>query len=311
MRNVLERLINLLAMLLTSTRPVTADEIRKTIPGYSQDSDEAFHRMFERDKDLLRRIGIPLELRPTDGWEVEHGYVVDPVKYRLPDAGLTDEERAALFLAARMVRLGGEPAAPEAVLKLGGARLTDAVDPMSAELGAAAEVLAPLFAAVTDRHRISFDYPHATKTSSRRRMNPYGLGHRRGHWYVVGMTAEGERIYRVDRMRNIELEEPAGAFDRPTGFRITEALRSQPWEAGTDQITSAKVRFNRDIAWWAARQLDAKATKPAKDGSMTATVAVTNRPAFLGWVLSFGDGAEVLSPPELRRAVIDRVKGIA
>ena len=70
MKNVLERLINLLVMLLTSSRPVLAEEIRRTIPGYSADSDEAFHRMFERDKDLLRGIGIPIELRPTDGWEV-------------------------------------------------------------------------------------------------------------------------------------------------------------------------------------------------------------------------------------------------
>ena len=97
MKNVLERLINLLVMLLTSSRPLPAEEIRRTIPGYSSDSDDAFHRMFERDKDLLRGIGIPIELRPTDGWEVEHGYVVDPGKYRLADPGLTDEERAALF----------------------------------------------------------------------------------------------------------------------------------------------------------------------------------------------------------------------
>ena len=93
MKNVLERLINLLVMLLTASRPVPADEIRRTIPGYSADSDDAFHRMFERDKELLRGIGIPIELRPMDGWEVEHGYVVDPEKYRMADPGLTDEER--------------------------------------------------------------------------------------------------------------------------------------------------------------------------------------------------------------------------
>ena len=123
MKNVLERLINLLAMLLTASRPVLAEDIRRTIPGYSMDSDEAFHRMFERDKELLRGIGIPIELRATDGWEVEHGYVVDPAKYRLPDPGLSDEERAALFLAAQMVRLVGEPAGPKAALQQGGRSL--------------------------------------------------------------------------------------------------------------------------------------------------------------------------------------------
>ena len=57
MKNVLERLLNLLACLLTAGRPVTADEIRHTVAGYEDKSDEAFHRMFERDKDLLREMG--------------------------------------------------------------------------------------------------------------------------------------------------------------------------------------------------------------------------------------------------------------
>ena len=99
MHKVIERILNLLAFLLTAGRPVTAEEIRTTVAGYDQPSDDAFHRMFERDKDLLRRLGIPLDLEPTDGWQVEHGYKVDPAAYALPDPGLTDDERAALWLA--------------------------------------------------------------------------------------------------------------------------------------------------------------------------------------------------------------------
>src|SRR5690606_12993559 len=116
-RKVIERLLNLLAFLLTTSRPVTADEIRRRVAGYGGSSDEAFRRMFERDKDLLRRIGIPLELSEGNGWGIEAGYLIDPDAYRLPDPGLTDEERAALSLASRVVRLGGSPAAPEALLK--------------------------------------------------------------------------------------------------------------------------------------------------------------------------------------------------
>ena len=116
MRRVIERLLNLLAFLLTTRRPVTADEIRNQVAGYGGSSDEAFHRMFERDKDLLRRIGIPIELTDGNGWGLEQGYLIDPDAYRLPDPGLTDEERAALALATRVVRLGGGPAAPEGLL---------------------------------------------------------------------------------------------------------------------------------------------------------------------------------------------------
>ena len=88
MKNVLERLLNLLACLLTADRPVPAEEIRYTVAGYEGKSDDAFHRMFERDKDLLREMGVPLELRPTDVWEVEFGYVLPPEEYQLDDPGL-------------------------------------------------------------------------------------------------------------------------------------------------------------------------------------------------------------------------------
>lgn len=306
MKNVLERLINLLVMLLTSSRPVPAEKIRRTVPGYSSDSDDAFHRMFERDKDLLRGIGIPIELRPTDGWEVEHGYVVDPNKYRLDDPGLTDEERAALFQAAQTVTLGGEPAAPGAILKLGGARLAGAVEPLAADLGEAAETLGDLFQAVSERRRVRFKYK-----GDERRVAPYGMGHRRGHWYLVGGTRSGERMYRVDRMEAIRVEDDAGAFERPGGFKIKAFLESMPWEAGSDDAVPAVIRFNAEIAWWAAKQLGAGTARATDDGGLEVTVPVANREAFIGWVLSFGEGAEVVGPEELRRAVVERVKGIA
>ncbi len=306
MRKVLERVINLLAMLLTASRPVAAEDIRRTIPGYSADSDEAFHRMFERDKDLLRRIGIPIELRPLDGWEVDQGYVVDPNAYRLADPGLTDEERAALLLAAQMVRLGGELAAPEAVLKLGGARTTGAVEPLSADLGLGAETLGELFGAVTERRLVTFRY-----RGTSRRIAPYGLGHRRGHWYLVGGTNDGQRTYRVDRMEAIQVEGRTGTFRRPSDFALKTVLDHLAWEGGPNAATTAKVRFSPEVAWWASRQLGSEARETEDDGSITVTVPVSNPASFLGWVLTFGEGAEVLAPPELRQSVINRVKGLA
>jgi predicted DNA-binding transcriptional regulator YafY len=303
MKNVLERLINLLAMLLTASRPVTAEKIRDTIPGYAGKSDDAFHRMFERDKDILRRIGIPLELAYTDGWEIESGYRIDPAKYSLPDPGLTDEERAALLLAAQMVRLGGQPAAPEAILKLGGARLTGAAEPLAADLGELG-ALGELFLALTGRRLVSFDY-----RGRRRQVQPYGLGHRRGHWYLVAMTNDGQRVYRVDRMEGVKVGEQEGAFARPAGFDLGSALADLPWEAGTDKEVVATVLFGPEIGWWAARQLGGRPSKERPDGSLEAEIAVANPDAFLGWVLSFGDRAELLGPPELRRSLIERVEG--
>jgi predicted DNA-binding transcriptional regulator YafY len=180
------------------------------------------------------------------------------------------------------------------------------VEPLAADLGEAAETLGDLFQAVSERRRVRFKYK-----GDERRVAPYGIGHRRGHWYLVGGTRSGERMYRVDRMESIRVEGDANAFERPVGFKIKASLESMPWEAGSDDAVPAVIRFNAEIAWWAAKQLGAGSARTTDDGGLEVTVSVANREAFIGWVLSFGEGAEVVEPEELRQAVINRVKGIA
>lgn len=307
MRKVIERLLNLLAFLLTTPRPVTAEEIRMTVAGYDQSSDEAFRRMFERDKDLLRQLGVPLERRPLDAWEVEYGYIVPSEDYEMPDPHLTDEERAALWLAAQVVRLGGQPSGPDAVLKLGGSPMSGAGEPLAADLGLAADVLGDLFAAVDERRRVTFTY-----RDRRRRLDPYGLVHQRGHWYVVGHDAEaGEvRSYRVDRASEMRQAERAGTFERPPGFSVRTALPAAPWEAGAEDL-QATVRFDDDAAWYARRQIPALAETRDVPGGFEVTLRVANTEAFLGWIIGFEAAAEIVAPPALRQAMIERVRGAA
>lgn len=308
MHNVVERILNLLAFLLTAGRPVTADEIRMTVSGYDQNSDAAWRRMFERDKDLLRQLGIPLELHPTDAWEVEHGYVVPSDAYALPDPGLTDEERAALWLAAKVVHIGGQASGPEALFKLGGSSLTVAGEPLAANLGHERDELADAFTAVVERHLVQFSYRDKS-----RRVAPYGLVHRRGHWYLVGAEHEDERIkvYRMDRAGGFEIIGTANAFDRPEGFRASDAIPSAPWEAGGDDMV-ARVAFSPEIAWWARRQLTRDTViVEFDDGGFEAELRVANPEAFIGWIISFEDGAKVIDPPELRERLVARVRGVA
>ena len=308
MKNVIERILNLLAFLLTVNRPVTAEEIRSTVAGYDQANDEAFRRMFERDKDLLRGMGIPMELAFTDAWEVEQGYVVPREQYELPDPGLTDEERTALWLAAQVVRLGGQPAGPEALLKLGGVPLAGAGEPLGADLGLAADTLGLVFQAVSDRRRLGFVY-----RDRRRSIHPYGLLHQRGHWYVVGASKENDEIrsYRVDRAREFTLGDTTDAFDRPQGFSVRTAVPSAPWEAGEEDV-EATVVFDPDVAWWAIRQLPSHVTISSReDGSVEATLSVANPDAFIGWLLAFEEHAELVDPPALRDQLIARVRAAA
>jgi proteasome accessory factor B len=305
MQRVIERILNLLAFLLTAGRPVTAEEIRHTVSGYEQESDEAFRRTFERDKDLLRSLGVPIRLEHTDAWEVEQGYVVSPDEYALPDPGLTDEERAALLLATRMIRLGGRAPGPGAVLKLGGAPSPVGGEPFTADLGAEADVLGEVFAAVVDKRLLAFDYK-----GSPRKVKPLGLIHRIGHWYLIAHTMDGERrAFRIDRMGALEAGGRTDAFERPKGFKAADDFPGAPWEAGEDDMI-ASVRFDPSVAWWARRQLTQLAeTTEEPDGGLVATFPVASPPAFIGWLIGFDDAAEVLGPPELRQRLIEHVGG--
>lgn len=304
MQRVIERLLNLLAFLLDAGRPVTADEIRYTVAGYGQEGDEAFRRTFERDKDLLRHLGVPLRLAPTDTWEVEQGYVVRGDEYALPDPDLTDEERAALWLAAQVVRMGGQAPDPGVLFKLGGAPPAFSGIPLGADIGEAAEVLVDLFSAVTEARLIGFEY-----RGRARRVRPYGLVHRRGHWYLVGPQAgEAEaRAFRVDRLTSLRVGSRPGAFTRPAGFRAAAAVPAAPWDAGEGSISVA-VRFDPSIAWWARRQLPAGAsTQDEPGGGLLARFAVGAVEPFIAWMVGFEAAAEVVSPPEVRQALLAHV----
>ena len=306
MHRVLERIINLLAFLLTAGRPVTAEEIRYQVAGYDQEGDDAFRRTFERDKDLIRRLGIPLTMHPTDQWEVEQGYVVVPDEYGLEDPGLTDDERSALWAAAQIVRMGGTGTGAEAIFKLGGAPAQASNEPLAADLGADAGTLAVLFESVTTRRTIRFSHRDST-----RRLRPFGLVHRRGHWYVAGEDAESgaQRSFRVDRLADVTAFGPENAFERPEGFRASEAFASRPWEAGPDDIR-AVVHFDAPVAWWARRQLSEDSdSDDHSDGSLTATIPVAHVDAFIGWLIGFEDQAEIVAPADLRRRFVAHVAG--
>src|SRR5215210_5832394 len=97
----LERLLNLVGLLLETTTPLTFEQIRETLEGYQGDNVDSVKRKFERDKDMLRAYGVPLEMIGTDAWDVEQGYIIRKERYYLPEIPFTPEEITALSLAAR------------------------------------------------------------------------------------------------------------------------------------------------------------------------------------------------------------------
>src|SRR2546423_15084664 len=104
----LERLVNLVALLLEARTPLTFDQIRSLMPAYQQEDIASAKRMFERDKDSLREVGVPVELAATDAWDVEQGYRIPKERFYLPEGAFSPDEVWALFVAAHAPGEDGE-----------------------------------------------------------------------------------------------------------------------------------------------------------------------------------------------------------
>lgn len=305
MSAVIERLINLLAYLVDSPRPVTAEQVRNTVAGYGNLSDQAFRRKFERDKANLRDLGIELEMEATDAWEVEWGYVVPETNFRTVEPGLTDEERTALALAVHMVRSGGWPEGANGLRKLGGARLADARTPVGADLGLGSEQLGLVFQAVLERRRLRFMYRGRSRI-----LNTYAMRHQRGRWYFAGGDpehADRVRTYRLDRADQLELVGEPDAFPRPEGYGARDILSSLPWEQPAPEIS--RLECDAVIAWWVEDRFPgSKVVDRTGSGGTILDVPYTSRNSFLDAVLQLDDGAVILEPAELRAEMVRRLE---
>jgi proteasome accessory factor B len=306
----LERLLNLVALLLDTNRALTFDEIRTTLQAYGQDDKASAKRQFERDKDTLRQIGIPVETVPTDAWEVEEGYRISKERYELPEVSLEPEEAAALLVAAHGE--GGEAAHAFRKLALGAEAgflsamdegpPTSGVDASGPHLGEAAE-------AVSGRRRVRFRYRPMTGQEGDRDVDAWALLFRSGAWYLVGRDRDRNepRSFRLSRIDS-EIRDAGGGEAAPEGFRAAEHLTAGPWGLGEPE-TSARVAFGPKVSWWATAGLPGARTVRTGEGGWT-EAEVPAGDAFVSWILSFGDDAEVLDPPHLRDEVVRALEAV-
>jgi predicted DNA-binding transcriptional regulator YafY len=304
MADRLERLTNLVATLLDTRRPLTLPELVTSVPGYPPDK-ASYRRQFERDKETLRGIGIPVETEPVDALGAEVGYRIRPEEYYLPDLGLTPEEQAALHVAVTAVVLPGG-AGPEALWKLGGLEGEGAS--AVAALPTVPQVPA-LFDACRERATVTF-----THRGAHRRLDPWGIVFRRGHWYVVGHDHDrgGTRTFRVDRIEGDVEAGAAGAFTPPAGLDPSSLLGDQPWQYGEDEPVDAHLLVDPPHASALVEQVGEQAVLERRDdGSVVLALPVTNTAAFGSFVLGLLDGAEVLAPPELRREIVTWLEQLA
>lgn len=302
----LERLLDLIAELLHTRRPLTAEEIRSRIPGYPDDTD-SFKRAFERDKADLRDMEIPLLVEPVPGRQPPvDGYRIDPDEYGLPDPGLAPDELAALHLAANAVRLDGTDAWA-GVRKLGGAPGVVAQDAGSAVLPSAPH-LAEVFDAVGAHRRLRFGY-----RGKSRDVDPLRLHHERGHWYLRGVDhGVGEpRSFRLDRIDG-PIESGAPGSATVTEDPAAGPMQLDAWALGDDDPVEAVVRIDASQAALAARTVGEGAEIDWQDdGSVLIRLSVRRPDGLRSFVLGFLDHAELLAPAELRADLVGWLEGVA
>ena len=306
MADRLERLLNLTATLLDTRRPLTLEELAERVEPRYPDEKAARRRQFERDKETLRELGIPIRVETVDGFGAEQAYRIHPDDYYLPDLGLTEPERAALHVAITAVRLAGE-AGREGLAKLGG--LTGAGAETALAEVSVTPALAALFDAVSKHAPITFSY-----RGRERRLDPYGVVLRWGHWYVVGhdVDRDAPRAFRVDRIEGEPELGAASSFQPPPGVDPADYVRADPMTYGEDQPVIARVLVDAPRAGWVVEQLGEEAVVDRRpDGAVVVGMPVVNRAAFRSWVIDLLDHAEVLSPPELRNEMVAWLEQLA
>lgn len=306
----IERLINLVAALLETSQPMTADAIRHNIAGYDESKGfEAFRRMFERDKESLRAIGIPLEVVTTDVWDdTPDGYIIPKARYYLPDIDFEPDEVAALRIAAEAL-LGGAEQAEAGLMKLS---LDTSSAPWSgpravwgADLAVEGSVLGPLYSAVIERAPLSFEYGSARSEDVREReVEGYGLLHRWGHWYLVGRDRSDGTVksFKVARIAG-QPTQTEGSYEIPSDFDASQHLAGKTFEIGDDRQT-ATVRFDASMKWWPEQNMPEAERSEGPDGSLDVQVPVANVDALISWLLGFGPGVELLAPDEARAQLV-------
>lgn len=310
-----ERLINLIAALLDTERPMTAEQIRSEIAGYDQTNFQAFRRAFERDKHDLRELGIPIEAvsNPSDPFNDQaDAYTIRKDRYYLPDLDLEDDELAALTLAADAVLGAGEEAVT-GLRKLAIDR--DDLPPdrgrvvWGADLSAGQPLLAEVYAALVERSPVGFAYERHDGTTSERTVEPYGLVHKRGRWYLVGRdTTRGEpRSFRLDRVRGAVMR-GSGSYEIPADFDAAEHLAGEAFAIGPDPAATAVVWFSERLRWWAERSWPHLPVRDGKDGGIEIEIEHANVEGLVSWALAFGTDVEIVAPPEARAAMLARLE---
>ena len=297
-----ERLINLTIALLATKRYLAKGEIFRSVSGY-EGSDETKERMFERDKDDLRNLGVRIDVGSFDPlFEDEAGYRIRPEGYSLDVGAISGTEVALLSLAAAAWRGAAlDGAAHSALRKLASMGIESDLDSLPAiapRLHTQHGDLQSITTAMSKRESISFTYLSPDLAREVRTIQPYAIATRDSHWYVAGNDVDKShlRTFRLDRIEGeISILKNGQGYEIPLGFDIFASLTQQ------ERANNATL----DIRKGKAELLRKRAQTITDKGEWDhITLTYSNERAFIDLLLWHGQDVLVIEPPTLRDSII-------
>lgn len=319
-----ERLMNLVIALLATHGYLTADRIRHSVAGYADSpSDEAFSRMFERDKNELRDLGIPLETGRVSSFDPAEGYRINRDAYALPDIELTPDEAAAVAVATRLWESPELVTATQgALLKLRAAGVDvdpDAPVPVSAPSGlpglrGSEDVLGVLLAAVNAGQAVQF--PHRSSPSepyTTRTVEPWGVVTHNGRWYLVGHDRDRDatRTFRLSRIgADVRPAGPGGAVIRPADVDLRAIVARVVSEAPSGVRARVWVADGRAMALRRAGAAVGARELGGRPGTVL-ELEMGFRDRLARDIAGYGADAVALEPESLRADVLARLRAQA
>lgn len=317
--------MNLVIALLSTRTFITAERIRATVYGYADSpSDEAFSRMFERDKNELRDLGIPLETGRVSSLDPTEGYRINQESYALPPVELTADEAAAVAVATQLWQSPELVTATQgALLKLRAAGVdVDAPDAGTTISTAAAmpglrgseEVLGILLAAIDSGQAVQF--PHRPSRSDpfvTRTVEPWGVVTHRGRWYLVGHDRDrnATRTFRLSRIGSeVATVGRRDAVRRPGGVDLREIVHQAVAEWPPSAQARVWVAEGRATALRRQAAVTVSRTLAGRAGDEIA-VDIGRQDRLAREIAGYGADAVVLDPQALRDDVVSRLRAQA
>jgi proteasome accessory factor B len=292
-----ERLINLTLALLASKRYLSKAEILRNIPGY-EGSPETKERMFERDKDDLRSLGIQIDVNNSDPlFEDEQGYLIKSDSFQFAENEFTKEELLLLTMAANLWHDSAvEIDSQNALLKiqsLSGPVENDMTTTPTLRITEDWQLLVSIFTAVQNKQILEFSY-----RGKKRQVNPYGLYSSKGFWYLIAFEINVIKSFKLVRIEGeVDLIGEKDAFEKPVYFNVGNFLK--------EESNSVSLVSKLQVRKGAALSLRNKFTVKDLDSEWDLMdIPYTNEQELLEMVLWHGTDLKLIEPAALRQLLV-------